>query len=98
MFIFLTILSAVVVVAFFAVVALYLYWIARTLEQIGGSPDSLLAKLRLGLRAIEKETGHLPAEVTVLNENLAAVAAGLRQVDAHLVNTIEAVVEQEVSP
>lgn len=97
MFVILTIISALVVVAFFGVVLVYLYLIARTLEQIGGSPDSFLAKLRLGLRAIERETGHLPGEVTKLNQNLTAVAGGLEQVDTHLVNTIDAVVKQEIA-
>lgn len=91
----LTLLSAIVVVIFFAVLAIYLVLIARTLEAIGGKGDSFLAKLRLGLRAIEQETAHLPREVTTLNGQLSAVAAGLRQVDQHLVGTIEAVVQQE---
>ena len=94
MLIVLTIISAVVVLIFFGVLAVYLVLIARTLEAIGGKPDSFLAKLRLGLRAIEQETGHLPGEATKLNEGLAAVAGGLQQVDQHLVKTIEAVVRQ----
>jgi hypothetical protein len=94
MLILLTIISALVVVVFFVTLAVYLLLIARTLEAIGGKPDSFLAKLRLGLRAIEKETSHLPVEVTKLNEGLTAVAHGLQQVDRHLVNTIEAVVRQ----
>jgi len=95
MFILLTIVSALVVVVFFGVLAVYLVLIARTLEAIGGAPDSFLAKLRLGLRAIETETSHLPVEVTKLNQGLTAVAGGLQQVDQHLVNTIEAVLRQE---
>ncbi|HUF38232.1 MAG TPA: hypothetical protein VMN57_06905 [Anaerolineales bacterium] len=95
MFVFLTILSAIVVVAFFTVLAVYLVLIARTLETIGGDPDSFLAKLRLGLRAIETETGHLPGEVTRLNETLAEIAGGLQQTDAHLSSTIDAVVRQQ---
>lgn len=94
MAVFLTLISAVVVVVFFGTLATYLVMIARTLEAIGGRGDSYLAKLRLGLRAIEQETGHLPREVTRLNEGLTAVAGGLQQVDAHLVGTIEAVVAQ----
>lgn len=97
MFTLLALLSALVVVVFFGVVAVYLVLIARTLEAIGGAPDSYLAKLRLGLRAIEKETSHLPVEVTRLNEGLTAVAAGLQQVDANLVATIDAVIEQEAA-
>lgn len=94
MLILLTIISALVVVVFFGVVAAYLVLIARTLEAIGGSPDSFLAKLRLGLRAIEQETGHLPGEATQLNQGLTAVAGHLQEVDRHLVKTIEAVVRQ----
>lgn len=97
MFILLTIISALVVVVFFGTLVVYLVLIARTLEAIGGSPDSFLAKLRLGLRAIETETSHLPVEVTKLNEGLTAVAAGLQQVDKHLIGTIEAVVQQEAA-
>lgn len=97
MLVWLTVISAIVVVLFFVVLAIYLTLIVRTLESIGGFPDSFLAKLRLGLRAIETETGHLPREATHLNENLKAVSAGLQQVDAHLVRTIEAVVQQEES-
>jgi uncharacterized protein YoxC len=94
MFILLSLISALVVVLFFAVLAIYLFQIAKTLEAIGGRGDSFLAKLRLGLRAIEQETGHLPGEVTQLNASLTAVDGGLQQVDRHLVNTIEAVVQQ----
>ena len=63
----LTTLSAIVVLAFLGVVAFYLVLISRLLEAIGGTPTSYLAKLRLGLRAIETETGHLPTQVTQLN-------------------------------
>lgn len=95
MVIFLTIVSALVVLIFFGVLVVYLVQIARTLEAIGGNPDSFLAKLRMGLRAIESETGFLPREVTKLNEGLTAVAGGLQAADQHLVNTIEAVVRQQ---
>jgi predicted PurR-regulated permease PerM len=95
MLIVLTLITALVVLLFFSVLALYLVQIARTLEAIGGSPDSFLAKLRLGLRAIEQETSFLPTEVTKLNQGLTAVASGLQQVDRHLVKTIDAVVRQE---
>lgn len=94
MILLLTILSALVVLAFVGVLVVYLVQIARTLEAIGGHGDSFLARLRLGLRAIEVETSHLPREVTTLNAGLTAVAAGLVQVDRHLVGTIEAVVRQ----
>ena len=95
MLILLMILSAVVTVIFFGALALYLHWIIQLLEAIGGHPDSFLAKLRLGLRAIETETGHLPVQVTKLNQGLTAVTEGLQVADNHLAGTIEAVVRQE---
>ena len=95
MLVLLTVISALVVVIFFGVLAVYLVQISKTLEVIGGKPDSFLAKLAFGLRAIEQETGHLPTEVSKLNPALAQVAAGLQQVDERLVKTIEAVVRQQ---
>jgi len=95
MLIFLMLLSALVTVIFFGALALYLYRIIQLLERIGGYPDSYLAKLRLGLRAIETETGHLPGQVTRLNQGLSAVAEGLQVADHHLAGTIQAVVRQE---
>ncbi len=73
----------------------YLRSIIALLNSIGGDADSYLAKLRLGLRAIETETGHLPVQVTKLNEQLTKTASGLKVVDDHLVGAIEAVVKQE---
>lgn len=95
--VFLTLLSALVVLVFLGVVAVYLAMINRLLEAIGGTPTSYLAKLRLGLRAIETETGHLPVQVTRLNEGLTAIADGLAAADNHMVGTIDAVVKQEGS-
>ena len=95
MLIFLMFLSAIITIIFFGALALYLYQIIHLLERIGGDPDSYLAKLRLGLRAIETETGHLPVQVTKLNKGLSAVAEGLQVADQHLAGTIDAVVRQE---
>lgn len=95
MTVFLTLLSAIVVLLFLGVVAVYLIMISRLLEAIGGTPTSYLAKLRLGLRAIETETGHLPVQVTKLNAGLTAIANGLSAADDHMVGTIDAVVKQE---
>ncbi len=53
--------TAVCVLAFFLVVASALMRIDPVLESIGGRGDSYLARLRLGLRAIEREASHLPA-------------------------------------
>ncbi len=95
MFVLLMVLTILAVLALVVVLVYYLAHIIGLLEAIGGKPASLLAKLRLGLRAIETETGALPAQVPPLNETLGAIAGGLQQVDRHLVGTIEAVLRQE---
>ena len=59
MMLLLTLLTAVLVLVFFIILAVALVRISRVLESIGGTPTSFLAKLRFGLRAIEKETSHL---------------------------------------
>lgn len=91
----LTFLTALLVLAFFIVLAYGLVKIGSVLESIGGSPTSYLAKLRLGLRAIEKETSHLAPNVTTINSGLTQIGAGLVSVDRHLVGTIDAVGRQE---
>ncbi len=80
----LILVTAVATLVFFGVVARGLMRIAPLLEQIGGNGDSFLAKLRLGLRAIERETSHLPVAAPRVNAGLGAVAAGLMAVDASL--------------
>ena len=89
---FITCLAAVV---FLGVVAFALTRIVAALESIGGKGDSYLAKLRLGLRAIEVETSHIPAAVPGLNENLGAIANGLIAVDSTLGGVHEALAKQE---
>lgn len=91
----LTFLSAILVLAFFSVLAYALVRISSSLRSVGGTPTSYLAKLRLGLRAIEKETSHLAPQVTRVNAGLTQIGAGLASVDRHLVATIEAVKRQE---
>ncbi len=90
-------LSALAILLFVAVLVGYVLAILGVLEAIGGSPSSLLAKLRLGLRAIETETGHLPPLLGKLNGDLTETARGLRSVEAHLEKTIEAALAQEGS-
>ena len=92
----LSVLTAVLVLVFFVVLAYALVCISGALESVGGKPTSFLAKLRLGLRAIEKETSHLTPQVTQLNAGLTQIAGGLTAVDQHLVGTIDAVTRQEV--
>ena len=91
----LTGLTAVLVLVFFGVLAYALVKIGAVLRSIGGTPTSWLAKLRLGLRAIEKETSHLGPQVIKINAGLTQIAGGLMSVDKHLVGTIDAVVKQE---
>jgi len=91
----LTVLTALAVLALVAALVVYLVRIIRTLERIGGTPTSLLAKIRLGVRAIEQETGALAPEVTRLNEGLGAIAGGLRVVDDHLAASVAAVSRQK---
>ena len=90
----LTLLTALLVLAFFGVLAYSLANISSMLESIGGTPTSYLAKLRLGLRAIEKESSHLAPQVLKVNAGLTQIAGGLASVDKHLVGTIAAVVKQ----
>jgi len=89
-----TLLTAALVLVVLLVVAIALIKISNVLRSIGGTPTSYLAKLRLGLRAIESETGHLTPNVVRLNEGLTQIAGGLDAVDGHLVGTINAAVAQ----
>ena len=70
--------------ALFIALAIFLVLILRQLGPVGGHGTSYLAKIRLGLRAIEIETGHIPKEVTRLNGGLAAIRNGLAAVDGNL--------------
>ena len=91
----LTILSALEVLTFAGALVYFLNRIASTLERIGGAPDSYLAKLSFGLRAIEKETSHLAPQVTQLNQGLEALASELSTSDEHLESVAEALVEEK---
>lgn len=91
----LTLLTALLVLVFFGVLACALARISAVLESIGGHPDSFLAKLRWGLRAIEKETGHLAPQVVKVNAGLSQIAGGLVSVESHLAGTLDAVARQE---
>lgn len=91
----LTLLSSLLALVFFGVLAYALLKISNELRSIGGTPTSYLAKLRLGLRAIEKETSHLAPNVVRVNAGLTQIAGGLASVDKHLVGTIEAVGRQK---
>ena len=99
-FVLLAMLSVVGAAALFIALAAFLRAIDRTLEDIGGpatrfsTPVNYLAKIRLGVRAIEKETDALGPSVTKLNNGLGAILGGLRAVDANLAGLIAAVSRQ----
>jgi len=90
----LTLLTAALVLIVLLVVAIALIKISTVLRSIGGTPTSFLAKLRLGLRAIQKETSHLTPQVVKLNEGLSEIAGGLQAIDKNLAATIKAAVNQ----
>lgn len=79
-----TLLTAAAALAFLGVLAWGLVHICALLDSIGGTPASYLAKLRFGLRAIDKECSHLAPQVTRINTGLGAVAGGLGAVHTEL--------------
>ena len=91
----LTILTCLASLLLLVVVAVSHVRINTLLESIGGTGKSYLAKLRLGLRAIEKETSHLPAAAPTLNTDLEAIGNGLTAVDNTLGEVHAALVAQE---
>lgn len=96
MFPLLMILTVLLVLLFVGALIYFVTGIQHLLVNIGGDGNSFLAKLRLGLRAIETETGHLPVQVTKLNETLTNTGAGLKVVNTHLEGTIQAALKQKI--
>ena len=102
-FVVLAILSLVGAAALFVALALFLRAIDRTLEEIGGpatrfvAPANYLAKIRFGVRAIERQTDALAPYVTKLNAGLSAIRDGLKAIDANLAGLIAAVSRQRRS-
>ena len=88
--------------ALFIALAIFLFLISTELEKIGGEERgyglraSYLSKIRVGVRAIEVETGMIPSQVTLLNTTLTSVRDGLVVVDNNLAGVIAAVSKQEV--
>ena len=95
MFVLLMMLTVLLVLLLVIALVVYLIRILTVLSSIGGNGRSYLSKLRLGLRAIERETGHLPTEAGRLNKTLSATSEGLKAVDVHLSDTIEAITKQK---
>ena len=93
-------LSLVGVAALFVALALFLRAIDRTLEEIGGpatrfvAPANFLSKIRLGVRAIERQTDALTPYVTSVNDGLGAIRDGLKTVEANLTGLVASVSRQ----
>ena len=96
----LTVLSVLGAAALFIALALFLNAITTQLEKIGGEEKgygvraSYLSKIRMGVRAIESETGMIAPQVTQLNATLTKVRDGLIAVDGNLGGVIAAVSKQ----
>ena len=91
----LSIASVAAVAALFIALAAFLVLILRELDPTGGTGQSYLAKIRVGLRAIEIETGHIPGEVVPLNQRLALIRDGLVEVDANIGRLASGIQRQE---
>lgn len=81
----LTVLSIVLVLIVGGVLWLALHQISSLLQEIGGpstsSPGSVLAKIRWGVRAIERQTDALAPEGQRLAEQLPALEQALASLD-----------------
>ena len=99
----LTLLSVIGASALFIALALFLFAISMQLEKIGGEEKgygvraSYLSKIRMGVRAIETETGMIAPQVTQLNDTLTHVRDGLIVVNGNLGGVIAAV-SRQVAP
>ena len=96
----LMLLSVLGASALFIALALFLNAITTQLEKIGGEEKgygvraSYLSKIRLGVRAIEVQTGAIAPQVTKLNDTLTQIRDGLVAVDNNLAGVISAVSRQ----
>jgi hypothetical protein len=97
----LAVISVAGAAALFVALALFLRAIDGELETIGGpatrfvAPANYLAKIRLGVRAIERQTDALAPQVGRLNEGLTAIRNGLRAIDGNLARLIASVSRQD---
>lgn len=99
-FVVLAVVSVIGAVALFVALALFLRAIDAELEAIGGpatrfvTPANYLSKIRLGVRAIERQTDSLAPQVGRLNEGLSATRDGLKVIDGNLGALIASVSRQ----
>jgi hypothetical protein len=97
----LAVISVAGAAALFVALALFLRAIDGELETIGGpatrfvAPANYLAKIRLGVRAIERQTDALAPQVGRVNEGLTAIRDGLRAIDGNLARLISSVSRQD---
>ena len=97
----LVVISVLGAAALFVALALFLRAIVGELETICGpatrfvAPANYLAKIRLGVRAIERQTDALAPQVGRLNERLGAILGGLKVIDGSLASLIGSVSRQE---
>lgn len=95
MVVLLTIASIIAALLFFGTLARFLMLITGRLESIGDGPQSSLAMITWGVRAIENETAVIPTEVPRLNQQLAVSADVLGQIDSGLVTIATNAANQE---
>lgn len=95
MIVILTVASIVAALLLFGTLARFLLLITDKLDSIGNGSQSSLAMITWGVRAIENETAVIPAEVPRLNQQLAAAAEGLGQIDQGLVAIAQGASAQE---
>ena len=94
-------ISVVGAAALFVALAIFLRAIDSELETIGGpvtrfvAPTNYLSKIRLGVRAIERQTDALAPQVGRLNERLTAIRDGLGAIDGNLARLIASVSRQD---
>ena len=97
----LALLSVIAVAALFIALARFLFAIIDQLEIIGGETQgygakaSFLSKIRMGVRAIEVQTGFIAPQVTKLNGTLTSIRDGLTAIDDNLAGVIANVSRQE---
>jgi hypothetical protein len=97
----LALLSVLAVAALFLALARFLFAIIAQLETIGGEAKgygataSFLSKIRLGVRAIEVQTGYIAPQVTKLNGTLTSVRDGLVAIESNLAGVVTNVSRQE---
>lgn len=90
----LTVLTIVLVLLLVGVLVGSLVALIGELEAIGGDPTSLLAKVRWGVRAIERQTSPLGPQVEKLNGGLEQADGGLASIHGHVTGIVQALERQ----